>query len=107
MTAPPPGPLTGAPSDWIARFAPLVPRDGAVLDIACGGGRHLRHFLVRGHEVVGVVDTRGVADLAGRTGVEIVRADLEDGPWQFAGRRFAGIVVANYLHRPLLPVLIA
>ena len=30
----------------------------------------------------------------------------EDGsPWPFAGRRFAGIVVTNYLHRPLLPVL--
>jgi hypothetical protein len=34
------------------------------------------------------------------------QADLEDGsPWPFAGQRFGGIVVTNYLHRPLLPVL--
>jgi hypothetical protein len=41
-------------------------------------------------------------------GVRFVKADLEDGsPWPFAGQRFGGIVVANYLHRPLLPQLAA
>jgi len=34
-----------------------------------------------------------------------VQADLEGGAWPFAGQRFAAIVVTNYLHRPLLPVL--
>lgn len=39
-------------------------------------------------------------------GVRFVQADLEDGsPWPFPGERFQGIVVTNYLHRPLLPVL--
>src|SRR5204862_6685023 len=39
--------------------------------------------------------------------IEIVRADLEDGsPWPLGARRFGGIVVTNYLHRPLLPLLI-
>ena len=97
----------GGASAWVARFAPLVPRSGAVLDIACGGGRHLRHFHAKGHPVVGVdIHTRGVADLSGQPGVEIVSADLEAGPWPFAGRRFAAIVVANYLHRPLFPELL-
>ena len=37
---------------------------------------------------------------------QFIKADLEDGsPWPFAGQRFGGIVVTNYLHRPLLPVL--
>ncbi len=95
------------PSAWILRFAPLVPRSGTVLDLACGGGRHLRAFLERGHPVVGAdVDPRGVAGLAGRPGVEIVTADLEAGAWPFAGRRFAAIVVANYLHRPLFPAIL-
>ena len=41
-------------------------------------------------------------------GVEFLRADLEDGsPWPFAGRRFGGIVVTNYLHRPLFSHLAA
>jgi hypothetical protein len=39
-------------------------------------------------------------------GARFVQADLEDGsPWPFAGQRFQGIVVTNYLHRPLFPVL--
>jgi SAM-dependent methyltransferase len=84
-----------------------VPKSGAVLDLACGSGRHLRHFRALGHAVVGVdIDTRGVADLAPADDVEIVQADLEGNPWPFSGRRFAGIVAANYLHRPLLPTLI-
>jgi SAM-dependent methyltransferase len=38
--------------------------------------------------------------------ITFVKADLEDGsPWPFPGQRFGGIVVTNYLHRPLLPVL--
>ncbi|HEX6118564.1 MAG TPA: SAM-dependent methyltransferase, partial [Dongiaceae bacterium] len=41
-------------------------------------------------------------------GVEILLADLEDGsPWPLSGRQFDGIIVANYLHRPLLPHLAA
>ena len=57
--------------------------------------------------MVGVdLDTRGVEDLVGREGIEIVAADLEGpDPWPFADRRFAAIVVTNYLHRPLLPRL--
>lgn len=95
------------PSAWVLRFAPLVVRSGTVLDLACGGGRHLRAFLERGHPVVGAdIDTRGVADLAGRPQVEIVTADLEAGAWPFAGRRFAAIVVTNYLHRPLFPAIL-
>ena len=39
-------------------------------------------------------------------GVRFVQADLEDGsPWPFPGERFQGIVVTNYLYRPLFPVL--
>jgi SAM-dependent methyltransferase len=107
MTLPAP-PLLHIPlvSAWVARFAPLVPKTAPVLDLACGSGRHLRHFAGRGHAVTGVdIDLQGVGDLAGTAGIEIVAADIEAGPWPFAGRRFAGIVVTNYLHRPLLPVL--
>jgi hypothetical protein len=37
--------------------------------------------------------------------VEFLQADLEQGPWPFAGRRFAAVVVTNYLHRPLFAAL--
>jgi SAM-dependent methyltransferase len=97
-----------APEPWVARFAALVAAGGAVLDLACGGGRHGRLFIARGHPVTLLDrDTAGVADLAGRQGVEIVAADLEDGsPFPLAGRRFAAIVGVNYLHRPLFQPLL-
>lgn len=89
------------PSPWVERWAALVER-GPVLDVACGAGRHARFFAGRGLPVV-AVDREAQALPAG---IEFVRADLEDGsPWPLAGRRFAAVVVTNYLHRPLLATL--
>jgi hypothetical protein len=86
------------PSDWVVRWAPLVTR-GPVLDVASGCGRHSRLFA--GLEVIAVD-----RDAQSIPGVRFVQADLEDGsPWPFPGQRFGGIVVTNYLHRPLLPIL--
>jgi SAM-dependent methyltransferase len=93
--------LTEAPSDWVVRWAGLIER-GPVLDVASGSGRHARLFAQRGLEVVAV--DREQQAFGGK--VKFVKADLEDGsPWPFAGQRFAGVVVANYLHRPLMKVL--
>lgn len=38
--------------------------------------------------------------------VEAVLADIENGPWPFAGRIFDAVVVTNYLWRTLLPVIV-
>lgn len=98
-----------APSSWVRRFAGRVPKGAPVLDLACGGGRHGRLFLARGHPVLALDrDVTGLADLRGTAALEVVEADLEDGrPFPLAGRRFGGVVVANYLYRPLLPALVA
>ncbi len=91
------------PSAWVVRWAGCVPAGGRVLDVAAGGGRHARYFAAQGHPVIAVDRDPGLADrLAGMDGVEARIADLETGSWPFAGERFAGIVVTNYLHRPLL-----
>jgi SAM-dependent methyltransferase len=97
-----------APSAWIVRSAPLVPPGGPVLDLACGGGRHTRPFLDRGHPVTAAdLDVGPVRALGRRAGLEIVRADLEGGaPWPLPGRRFAGVVVTDDLRRPLFPDLL-
>ena len=97
------------PSPWVVRFAPLVPANGMVLDLACGNGRHARHFLARGHAVLAVDrNIEAVADLADNDQAEVIRTDLEDGTgWPLEERQFAGIVVVNYLHRPLFPHLLA
>ena len=79
---------------------------GRVLDLAAGGGRHTRYFKDLGYQITALDrDVSRLQDLAGR-GVEVMAADLEDGsPWPLGARAFDGIVVTNYLHRPLFPHL--
>jgi SAM-dependent methyltransferase len=95
-----------APSAWVLRFAARVAPGSRVLDVACGRGRHARLFAEQGCVVDAVdIDAEAGAALAQVPGVRFRRADLEAGPWPYAGQRFDAIVVTHYLHRPLLPVL--
>ena len=97
---------TGA-SDWVRRFAGLAP-EGDILDVACGTGRHSRLFLDRGRHVTGIDRyNAGVIDLLGRPDFELIEADLESGgDWPAGNRKFAAVIVTNYLYRPLFPALI-
>lgn len=96
---------TEAPSAWVQRWSHLIPAGGTVLDVACGHGRHLRWFASRGHAVTGV--DRSPEAIAAVAGVgRAVQADIENGPWPFAGERFDAVVVTNYLWRALLPVIV-
>jgi SAM-dependent methyltransferase len=94
-----------SPSPWVTRWSHLVPAGGAVLDVACGHGRHMRWFAARGHPVTGVDRSPEAIEAVQGVG-EAVLADIENGPWPFAGRVFAGVVVTNYLWRPLLPAIL-
>lgn len=96
-----------SPSAWICRWATLIPAGGTILDLACGGGRHARWLAARGYRVLAVDRDPAVAALASAPGITALVADLEQGPWPCPGRRFEGIVVANYLHRPLMPMIVA
>ena len=104
----PPHLRVAEPSPWVRRFAHLVPKGGAVLDLTCGGGRHSRLFLGMGHKVVAVdLDLDHVEDIRHRPDAELIQANLEDGsPWPLAGRRFACVVVVYYVNRPLFPTLL-
>jgi SAM-dependent methyltransferase len=93
-----------APSPWVQRWAHLVPAGAPVLDLACGFGRHMRLFAGRGHPVCGV-DRSAEAIAAIAPLGEAIEADIENGPWPLTGRTFAGVVVTNYLWRPLLPAI--
>ncbi len=96
------------PSPWVARFADRVPEGAPVLDLACGPGRHTRLFLARGHPVTAVDRDPGQLDVPASPRLTAIEADLEapDG-WRPAAGAFGGVVVTNYLHRPLFPALIA
>ena len=79
-----------------------------MLDVACGSGRHARWLAARGYTVEAVDrDAALLAALTSTPGIATRCADLEGGAWPYEGQSFAGIVVANYLHRPLFPHLIA
>ena len=83
-----------------------MPKPGPILDLAAGSGRHSRLFLDLGYRVTALdCDVSRLGDLSG---AEIVAANLEDGsPWPLQERRFGGIVVTNYLFRPILPLIAA
>jgi SAM-dependent methyltransferase len=98
--------MTLAPSPWVQRWSHLVPPRGSVLDVACGSGRHVRWFADRACRVT-AVDRDAAAVEPLRAIAEVLVADIENGPWPLAGRRFDAVIVTNYLWRPLLPTLIA
>ena len=89
-------------SSWVARWSHLLPAGCQVLDLACGHGRHMRHFASLGHPVTGV-DRNTDAIAAVSSLGEAICADIENGPWPLQGRSFGGVVVTNYLWRALLP----
>ncbi len=76
------------------------------MDVACGGGRHARLLAARGCKVTALDrDSAFAQALAGEPNVEFIEADLENGAWPLGDTRFDAIIVTNYLHRPLFPVL--
>ena len=88
----------GTPSPWVVRFAPLVERNGRVLDVACGHGRHSAYFAALGCRVTAVDrDAAALETLAGVARVTPIVADIEAGPWPLAGERFDAVIVTNYL----------
>ena len=96
-----------APSAWVVRHAARIPA-GEVLDLACGGGRHARWLAAHGRTVLAVDRDPAALQRAAGPGIVTFEADLEGGAaWPFPAGRFAGIVVTNYLHRPLFAALLA
>ena len=92
------------PSPWIIQHAGLVEAGGAVLDLACGRGRHTRFFLEHGCRVMAVdLNIEGLADVAEHPALALLEVDLENGPWPLGNAEFDAVVITNYLWRPLFP----
>jgi SAM-dependent methyltransferase len=106
------GPLSAdqisTPSPWIERWAHLVRTGARVLDVAAGEGRHARFFAGRGACVTAIDrDRDALAAMAGVPGIETRVVDLETERWPLERETFDAIVVVRYLHRPLLPHILA
>ena len=95
------------PSAWVRRFLSLIRSGGRVLDLAAGEGRHTRLLLELGFSVTAVDrDIEALRPLAAAN-CEVLAIDLETGARWPLGGGYDGIVVTNYLHRPLFPVIAA
>jgi len=96
------------PSAWVLRWADLIPEGGRVVDIACGSGRNALALAALGHPVDAVDRVLALSEEArSLANIHWLEHDLEQGPWPFGAASYAGILVTNYLHRPLFPHLIA
>lgn len=94
------------PSDWVCRWAGQIPKRGRVLDVACGSGRHARYLAEHGFTVDAVdIDISACEGIA-MPNITFRQADLEGGEWPYPPAAFQGVVVTNYLHRPLFPMLL-
>ena len=92
-------------SVWVKRFLPLIKPGGLVLDLAAGSGRHVRLLRDCGFAVCAVDrDTTALLSFAGPR-CEVRRIDLEIDDHSALGDDYDGIIVTNYLHRPLLPAI--
>ena len=81
-----------------------------MLDLACGAGRHVGFLTGRGVAVTAVDrDLSRLGNLRDHARVTAIAADLESGtaPWRPEPGAYGGVIVTNYLYRPLLPALVA
>ena len=92
-------------SPWVKRFTPLIPKEGIVLDLACGSGRHSEWLANAGHEVLAVDQDVSAVQGLNNSLISPKCSDLEQAEWPLVGSQFSAIVVTNYLYRPHLDQL--
>lgn len=91
------------PSPWIVKHAPLIRKNGRVLDLACGSGRHAIWLAKQGYRVDALDrDAKALESMAGMDNINVLNVDIEAGGLPGLGHRYDGIIVSRYLYRPLL-----
>jgi 2-polyprenyl-3-methyl-5-hydroxy-6-metoxy-1,4-benzoquinol methylase len=101
------------PSDWLVAHEALLPASGAALDLACGIGRHALWLAERGLHVRALDRDAAAITALSREAVrrhltiDAQVLDLEDGQVDLGHQRYDVTVVFSYLHRPLMPSIIA
>lgn len=94
-----------AASPWVRRFAQVIPKDGRVLDLACGAGRHTALLASLGHQILAVDQDISALEPLQSSSIQIQALDLEGSDWPLLNQQFSAIVVTNYLYRPFLDQL--
>jgi SAM-dependent methyltransferase len=95
---------------WLLSIAPLLPRTGLALDLACGRGRHALFLAERGLSVTALDSSAEALTQLGTEAtlrdlhIETRRVDLEVAP-QLQPAAFDLVLLLFYLQRSLMPHL--
>jgi SAM-dependent methyltransferase len=92
-------------SPWVRRFSLAIPKQGLVLDLACGAGRHSLLLASLGHTVLAVDQDISAIEPLKSDSIQTQKLDLEGLEWPLLDQQFSAIVVTNYLYRPFLDEL--
>jgi SAM-dependent methyltransferase len=93
------------PAAWLVANVDLIPREGTVLDVACGNGRNAIYLAAQGYRVRAIDrDAHVLASLPSEIATEAI--DLESGEVALGSRCYSGVIVFNYLHRPLMRAIV-
>jgi SAM-dependent methyltransferase len=101
------------PSDWLRENLDVIPPERQVLDVACGRGRHALFLAAAGWPVHAVdrdvTALTMLAEQARASGLMVTTevCDLEAGVPTLGSARYGAVLVFNYLHRPLMPAIVA
>ena len=97
------------PSAWIVAHAGRIRARGAVLDYACGSGRHALYLARLGYQVTAVDQDEEMLALlthqakAEGLSIKTQALDLEASTWPWTTQaQYDAVIVTNYLYRPYL-----
>ena len=104
--------VTGAPrpSSWFVWHSHLIRPGAAILDLACGAGRHSLAAAALGARVVGIdrdpAKLAQARERAAAMGLSVEWRDMDlEGPWPELGS-FDAVLVFNYLDRASMPRIV-
>ena len=96
-------------SNWVKYCLEEIPyKQGYVLDLACGKGRHSTFLSNLGYNVLSVDIDRDKLNFFNGKLIKKKVIDVEDiNNWPLEKRKFNAIIVTNFLNRTIFPLIIS
>ena len=96
-------------SNWVKYCLEALPyKNGYVLDLACGKGRHSTFLSNLGYNVLSVDIDRDKLNFFNGKLIKKKVIDVEDiNNWPLEKRKFNAIIVTNFLNRTIFPLIIS
>jgi tellurite methyltransferase len=105
--------MADRPAGWLVENVDLIPGGSRVLDVASGRGRNALYLATAGWPVHAVDRSQEALDTLRETAaalgapITVECLDLESGSPALGAGQYGAVIVFNYLHRPLMPAIVA